>query len=235
MLPKKNPNADLNKNTRTYFLIGLVVVLLLVWKGVELKTYEKEMNLERMGMLENNEEDIPITEIKFKIPPPPPPQYVPKEIKVIENDEDIEESIIQTTEVDQNTEVPIDNVTILEEFEDSMVPFSIIEDAPIFPGCEKVVKSKRKKCFQDQINKHIRKNFRYPVIAQEMGIQGRVYVNFIISKDGSISDIIMRGPDKNLEKEAARIISKLPTMTPGKQRGEAVRVPFSIPINFKLQ
>ena len=103
MLPKKNPNADLNKNTRTYFLIGLVVVLLLVWKGVELKTYEKDMNLERMGMLENNEEDIPITEIKFKIPPPPPPQYVPKEIKVIENDEDIKESIIETTEVDQNT------------------------------------------------------------------------------------------------------------------------------------
>jgi periplasmic protein TonB len=133
MLPKKTPNADLNKNTRTYFLIGLVVVLLLVWKGVELKTYEKDMNLERMRMLENNEEDIPITEIKFKIPPPPPPQYVPKEIKVIENDEDIKESIIQTTEVDQNTEVPIDNVTILEEFEDSMVPFPIIEDAPIFP------------------------------------------------------------------------------------------------------
>ena len=110
----------------------------------------------------------------------------------------------------------IDNVTILEEFEDSMVPFPINEDAPIFPGCEKVVKSKRKECFQDQINKHIRKNFHHPVIAQEMGIQGRVYVNFIISKDGSISDIIMRGPDKNLEKEAARIISKLPTMTPGK-------------------
>ena len=106
---------------------------------------------------------------------------------------------------------------------------------PFFQDVKKWSNPKKKKCFQDQINKHIRKNFRYPVIAQEMGIQGRVYVNFIISKDGSISDIIMRGPDKNLEKEAARIISKLPTMTPGKQRGEAVRVPFSIPINFKLQ
>lgn len=78
------------------------MVLLLVWKGVELKTYEKDMNLERMGMLENNEEGIPITEIKFKIPPLPP-QYKPKEIKVIENDKDIKESLIETTEVDQTT------------------------------------------------------------------------------------------------------------------------------------
>ncbi|MEC7124753.1 MAG: energy transducer TonB, partial [Bacteroidota bacterium] len=98
-----------------------------------------------------------------------------------------------------------------------------------------VAKSKRRECFQEKINKHIRKNFRYPEIAQEMGIQGRVYVNFIISKDGSISNIRMRGPDKNLEKEAARIIGKLPKMTPGKQRGRPVRVPFSIPITFRLQ
>ena len=84
------------------------------------------------------------------------------------------------------------------------------------------------------MNKHIRNNFRYPEIAQEMGIQGRVYVNFIISKDGSITNVRMRGPDKNLEKEASRIISKLPKMIPGKQRGRPVRVPFSIPITFRL-
>ena len=111
----------------------------------------------------------------------------------------------------------------------------MIEDVPIYPGCERVAKSQRRNCFQEQINKHIRRNFRYPEIAQEMGIQGRVYVNFIIAKDGTIQNIRMRGPDKNLEKEAQRIISKLPNMTPGKQRGRAVRVPFSIPITFRLQ
>ena len=74
-------------------------------------------------------------------------------------------------------------------------------------------KSKRRDCFQEQINKHIRRNFRYPEIAQEMGIQGRVFVSFIISKDGTISNIRKRGPDKNLEREAERIISKLPKMT----------------------
>ena len=111
----------------------------------------------------------------------------------------------------------------------------IIEDVPLFPGCERVPKSERRKCFQTQIQKHIAKNFRYPEIAQEMGIQGRVFVQFTIGKDGSISGIRTRGPDKNLEKEANRIISRLPRMTPGKQRGRPVRVPFSIPITFKLQ
>lgn len=129
----------------------------------------------------------------------------------------------------------MEDVEIEEEYDDVDVPFAVIEDVPIFPGCEKVKKSKRRDCFQEQMNKHIRKNFRYPEIAQEMGIQGRVYVNFVIGKDGNISNIRMRGPDKNLENEANRIISKLPKMTPGKQRGKAVRVPFSIPITFKLQ
>ena len=115
------------------------------------------------------------------------------------------------------------------------IPFAIIEDVPLFPGCERVAKSKRRDCFQEQMNKHIRKNFRYPEIAQEMGIQGRVFVQFMIGKDGNISGVRTRGPDKNLEKEAKRIIDKLPKMTPGKQRGRAVRVPFSIPIQFKLQ
>ena len=85
------------------------------------------------------------------------------------------------------------------------------------------------------MQKHIRKNFRYPEIAQEMGVQGRVNVMFVIQKDGSIGGIRMRGPDKNLEAEALRIINKLPNMTPGKQRGRPVKVPFSIPITFRLQ
>jgi len=145
------------------------------------------------------------------------------------------ENVIESTETDQEEIVEVEEVEIEEDFEDVDVPFAVIEDVPIFPGCESVAKSKRRDCFQEQMNKHIRKNFRYPEIAQEMGIQGRVYVNFVIAKDGSIGNIRMRGPDKNLEKEAARIIGKLPNMTPGKQRGRPVRVPFSIPITFRLQ
>ena len=167
-------------------------------------------------------------------PPPPPPPPAPEVIEVVEDEEEVEETVIESTETDQD-EIIIEEIEVEEEFDDIDVPFAVIEDVPIFPGCERVAKSKRRECFQEKINKHIRKNFRYPDIAQEMGIQGRVYVNFIIAKDGSITNIRMRGPDKNLENEAARIIGRLPKMTPGKQRGRAVRVPFSIPITFRLQ
>ena len=233
MQPKKNPKVDLNKNSSLYFAIGLALVLFIIWRGIEWKSYDKSAYLyESLNVVDDDDEDIPITE-QIKTPPPPPPPPAPEVIEVVEDEEEIEETVIESTETDQEEIVEVE--VLEEEFEDVDVPFAIIEDVPIYPGCENVPKSKRRDCFQEQINKHIRKNFRYPEIAQEMGIQGRVFVSFIISKDGTISNIRKRGPDKNLEREAERIISKLPKMTPGKQRGRAVRVPFSIPITFRLQ
>ena len=234
MQPKKNPKADLNKNRNLYFVIGLTLVLGVTWGAIEFKTYEKVFDLAALDMLEDDDEDIPITEQLKTPPPPPPPPPAPEVIEVVEDEEEVEETVIESTETDQD-EIIIEEIEVEEEFEDIDVPFAVIEDVPIFPGCESVAKSQRRACFQDKINQHIRRNFRYPEIAQEMGIQGRVYVNFIIAKDGSITNIRMRGPDKNLENEAQRIISRLPQMTPGKQRGRAVRVPFSIPITFRLQ
>ena len=231
---KKDPKADLTKNSNLYFAIGLAVILFISWRAIEWKTYDKSgYGYEALNIDDDDEEDVPITEQIKTPPPPPPPPPAPEIIEVVEDEEEIEETIIESTETDQEEIVEI--VEVEEEFEDVDVPFAVIEDVPIYPGCERVAKSKRRDCFQEQINKHIRKNFRYPEIAQEMGIQGRVYVNFVIDKDGSITSIRMRGPDKNLEKEAQRIIAKLPRMTPGKQRGRAVRVPFSIPITFRLQ
>ena len=229
---KKNPKVDLSKNSGLYFSIGLALILFISWQAIEWKTYDKDLyGYEALSVDEEDDEEIPITE-QLKTPPPPlPPPVAPEIIDVVE-DED-EETVIESTET--NEEEIVEIVEVEEEFEEVDVPFAVIEDVPIFPGCEKVDKSQRRDCFQEQMNKHIRKNFRYPEIAQEMGIQGRVYVNFIIAKDGQITNIRMRGPDKNLEKEAQRIISKLPSMTPGKQRGRPVRVPFSIPIVFRLQ
>ena len=233
---KKNPKADLTKNSSLYFAIGLASVLLFSWVAIEWKTYEKSaFDYEALNVDDEDDEEVPITEQIKTPPPPPPPPPAPEVIEIVEDEEDVEETVIESTETDQEEIVEVEDIDVEDDFEDVDVPFAVIEDVPLFPGCEKVAKSERRKCFQEQINKHIRKNFRYPEIAQEMGIQGRVYVNFIISKDGSITNIRMRGPDKNLEKEAKRIISKLPKMTPGKQRGRPVRVPFSIPINFKLQ
>ena len=162
--------------------------------------------------------------------PPPPPTF--EIIEIVEDEEEVEETIIESTETTQ--EEIIEDVEVLDDF-DVDVPFAIIEDVPIFPGCERVAKDKRRDCFQEKIQRHINRNFRYPEIAQEMGIQGRVYVQFVIAKNGDIVGIRSRGPDKNLEKEAQRIIGKLPKMIPGKQKGRPVRVPFSIPITFRLQ
>jgi len=232
MEPKKNPEVDLERKKGLFLQIGLVIALLVVLGAFEYKTYEKvAYNLGALSLDDLEEEIIPITKQEVKPPPPPPPP--PEVIEIVEDEEEVEETVIESTESDE--EMIIEDIVVEDDFEDIDVPFAVIEDVPIFPGCERVAKSQRRTCFQDQMNKHIRKNFRYPDIAQEMGIQGRVYVNFIISKDGSITNIRMRGPDKNLENEAARIIGRLPKMTPGKQRGRAVRVPFSIPITFRLQ
>ena len=212
----------------------MCLILFLTWQAIEWKSYDKSLyDYEALDVENDEDEETPITE-QIKTPPPPPPA-APVVIEIVEDEEDVEETVIESTETDEEEIIEVEDVEIEEEYDDVDVPFAVIEDVPIFPGCEKVKKSKRRDCFQEQMNKHIRKNFRCPEIAQEMGIQGRVYVNFVIGKDGNISNIRMRGPDKNLENEANRIISKLPKMTPGKQRGKAVRVPFSIPITFKLQ
>ena len=113
-------------------------------------------------------------------------------------------------------------------------PFVIIDDVPMFRSCKNVFKSQRRECFQNKITKHIRKHFYYPKYAFNRGIQGRVFVQFIIEKDGSISEIKTRGADKSLEKAALKIIKKLPKLIPGKANGKPVRVPYSIPITWKL-
>ena len=233
---KKNPKADLTKNSNLYFAIGLASVLFISWQAIDWKTYEKTgYGYEALNVEDEDDEEVPITEQLKTPPPPPPPPPAPEVIEIVEDEEEVEETVIESTETDQEEIVEVEDIEVEDDFEDVDVPFAVIEDVPIYPGCENVPKSQRRACFQEQINKHIRKNFRYPEIAQEMGIQGRVYVQFVIAKDGAITSVRMRGPDKNLEKEAARIISKLPRMTPGKQRGRAVRVPFSIPITFRLQ
>ena len=230
---KKNPKADLNKNRNLYFVIGLASVLFITWQAIESKTYETKYDYEALNVNDDDDEEIPITEQLKQPPPPPPPPPAPEIIEVVEDEEEVEETIIESTESDE--EMVIEDIEVEDEFDDIEVPFAVIEDVPIYPGCERVAKSQRITCFQDKINQHIKRNFRYPEIAQEMGIQGRVYVNFIIGKDGVISNVRMRGPDKNLEQEAGRIIGRLPQMTPGKQRGRPVRVPFSNPITYRHQ
>ncbi|MFD0863852.1 TonB family protein [Sungkyunkwania multivorans] len=126
--------------------------------------------------------------------------------------------------------------TEIDTFEqpvDRVVPFALVEEAPIFPGCED--SDDKRQCFQDKIHEHILSNFKYPGAAQKAGIEGRVYVQFTVSEKGTLTNVKMRGPDSSLEDEAKRIISLLPVdFVPGKSKGKAVSVPFSIPITFKI-
>lgn len=233
MEPKKNPKADLRKNSTLYFMLGLTAVLGIVYGAMEWKKYDTVNDYDvALNVEDSLDEEVPMTQ-QIKTPPPPPPA-APEVIEIVEDEVKVEETVIESTETSQEEEiVEIEEVQVEEIEEDIIVPFAVIEDVPIFPGCEGA--RNKKACFQEMIQKHIRKNFRYPEIAQEMGIQGRVNILFVIQKDGSIGNIRMRGPDKSLESEALRIIQKLPNMTPGKQRGRPVKVPFSIPITFKLQ
>jgi len=237
MEPKKNPKVDPSRNSFFYFSVGLFVMAVLSYAAIELRTYEKDLSgLEKKLDTSFLDEEVPMTEIMNQPPPPPPPPPpAPEIIQVVEDKVEIKETIIESTETSQKEEVKKpETVKFVEEEVDVDVPFAIIEDVPIFPGCENVPKDKRRDCFNEMINKHIRKEFRYPESAMDAGQQGRVFVSFVIEKDGSINIANLRGPYPALEKEAERIIKKIPKLQPGKQRGKAVRVPFSIPITFKL-
>lgn len=115
----------------------------------------------------------------------------------------------------------------------NLVPFAFADQSPIFPGCED--EADPRECFNRMMQRHISKNFRYPLEAQEQGIQGRVSVMFTIVEDGTIQDIRMRGPHVLLEQEVERIIFKLPKMVPGKLDGKNVKIPYSVPVTFKLE
>ncbi|MET7029835.1 energy transducer TonB [Sediminicola luteus] len=238
---KKYPKADLNRNSGLYFVIGLALVLFLTWRALEFKTYKKDVQERRIvEILEAPKEDVPIVEA-FKIPPPPAPPAAPAIIQVVEDVVEIEETVIQSTESSQEAiiEKPIirvEEIEVVEEEEILEVPFAIIENVPIYPGCDKNISNEEQKvCFQAKVMEHVRKNFTYPEAAVDLGIQGRVYVQFVIDTKGNITNIATRGPHAYLEKEAYRIISSLPPMTPGKQRGRAVKVPYNMPITFRLE
>ncbi|MDF0707579.1 MAG: energy transducer TonB [Bacteroidota bacterium] len=241
MKPKKNPDVEIGRNSSLYFMIGLTSVLFMTWQSFEVKFYEEESKVSEVVQLTDElKEDVPITEMIRTAPPPPPPS-APNVIEIVEDVEDVKETIIESTESSQETfiedaVVRIEDVDVEEVEEEIIVPFAVIEHVPVFPGCEDLqTQAERKECFNQKVQEHIKENFSYPPAALEMHITGRVYVQFVIDTHGRVSGIQKRGPDKLLEKEAERIIASLPKVKPGEQRGKAVNVKYSIPINFIMQ
>jgi len=226
MQVKKSEKASLEKDKVIYALMGLVFTLSLVY--VALEWTEREVTKYEVTDTEFLfEEEVEIQQTSQEAPPPPPPPAV-QEVEVLNVVEDnVEtESIDINTEDDKETEVVIAApVEAPVEEEEEEVVFVVVESMPEFPGG------------QQALFKYLSENVKYPVIAQENGIQGRVICQFVVNKDGSIVDVevVRSGGDPSLDKEAIRVIKSMPKWKPGKQRGKAVRVKYTVPVNFKLQ
>ena len=228
---KKTPKADLENKRNILLGIGLVVALGLILFAFEWKTSPKKTeSLGQIQTQEVEEEIIPITrEEQNTPPPPPPPPKVVEVLNIVDDDVEIEDEIqIEDTEADAETFIDVAPVVTTqvaeEEEEEETKVFFIVEEMPEFPGGEMALRQ------------FIANAIKYPVIAQENGIQGKVYVTFVVDADGGISNAkIARGVDASLDKEALRVVNMLPKWKPGKQRGKPVRVSYTVPINFVLQ
>jgi periplasmic protein TonB len=225
---KKSPKADLENKRNLFLMLGLVIALGFVLFAFEYKTRPKKTG--SLGEVQEQvveEEIIPITREQEVKPPPPPPPKVVEVLNIVEDDVEIEDELeIEDTEADEETIIDVEPVVEAgeEEEEEEAKVFFIVEDMPEFPGGDMALRQ------------YIANAIEYPTIAQENGIQGKVYVTFVVDKDGSVSDArIARGVDPSLNKEALRVVNTLPKWKPGKQRGEPVRVSYTVPINFVLQ
>lgn len=226
---KKSKKADLESKRNTFLLIGLVVAL-----GITLVAFEwttkpsKADSLGTMVSQEVEEEIIPITrEQEVKPPPPPPPPKVVEVLNIVDDDVEIDDELeIEDSEADDETVIDVQPlIEAAEEEEDELGKiFLIVEEPAEFPGGTRA------------LYKYISNNVKYPVIAQENGVQGRVYVKFVVNELGKVSDAqILRGVDISLDKEALRVVNSLPNFKPGKQRGKPVKVYYNAQISFQLQ
>ncbi|TYA74557.1 energy transducer TonB [Seonamhaeicola marinus] len=235
---KKNPKANVGRNSSLYFAVGLALMLFLTNYAINYKTYDKEdIDIGMVNMDAEDEEEIPLTEQIQTPPPPPPPPAAPEVIEIVEDEEEVEETVIESTEVDQETEiVEVEEVEVEEVEEDIDVPFAVIENVPVFPGCEKGSNTKKRECMSKKISQFVNKKFNTE-LASDLGLSGRQRINVIfkIDKTGKVTGIRARAPHPGLEKEAKRVIGLLPKMKPGKQRGKPVNVPYSLPIIFQVQ
>ena len=228
---KKSPKADLEKTKGLGVLMGMVVGLAVLFVGFEWGTRDIQVATADEGVADIiAEEEIEITRQENTPPPPPPPPtpVVTEVLNVVDDDVELEQQEIVTSEDSQTeaqTQTFVAPVVEEEEEESAQQIFTVVEEMPDFPdgGLQGLLK-------------FLAKNIKYPVIAQENGIQGRVVCAFVVNKDGSIVDIeVLRGVDPSLDKEAVRVLGTMPKWKPGKQRGKAVRVKYTVPVMFRLQ
>lgn len=224
---KKAPKADLEGKRGTWLLIGYVIILAVMFVAFEWTQRDVAVATDT-GIVDLvfEEEIIPITQQEeIKAPPPPEVPTVEEVLTIVEDDADVQETAIATTEeTGAAVEVKYVPVEVEEEEPEEQTIFQVVEVMPEFPGG------------MAECLKYLGKNIKYPTIAQENGVQGRVIVQFVVNQDGSIVDpVVVRSVDPYLDKEALRVIMTMPKWKPGMQRGKAVRVKYTVPVTFKLQ
>ncbi len=225
---KKSAKADLENGKTLSILMGMVVALAVMFVGFEWGNRDIQV-VKYEGVADIiAEEEIEITLPEDTPPPPPPPAPAQMEVlNVVEDDVELDQVEILSSEDDQTSaqvEAYVPPAVVEDEEESTHTIFTVVEDMPQFPGGEL------------ELQKWINRQIKYPVIAQENGIQGRVVCTFVINQDGSVVDAeVIRGIDPSLDREALRVINQMPKWTPGKQRGKAVRVKYTLPVVFRLQ
>ncbi|TAJ15427.1 energy transducer TonB [Marinilabiliaceae bacterium JC017] len=223
---KKNKKVDLEAKRSMFFQVGMVLSL-----GGVLAAFEWSSTQGEVGeLLAGNEvivEEVvpPITMTKeITPPPPPPPPQALDVLEIVDDNSVIEDELVIESESLEDLEVNVEDYLVDEEVNDDPVPFFVLEDKPEFPGGETGLMT------------YISKNVKYPIVCQENGVQGKVYVSFVIDEQGKVSNVrSLRSPDANLEREALRVIKSLPDWKPGMQRGKPVKVSFQVPVSFRLQ
>ena len=223
---KKSPKADLQNKRGLLLEIGLIIslglVILAFWYTPKERTIEK-FDQEVVVI----EEDLTEITRQDQKPPEPPKKVEVKVIadllEVVTNDTKITTEV-SFTEFDENTEV-IQQVEVVEEEIEDDQPFLVAETMPSFQGGD-----------LNAFRAWVQQNVRFPQIALENGIQGRVVLSFVIEKDGRLTNIqVLQSPDRSLSDEAIRVLSKSPKWSPGKQRNQVVRVKYTLPVDFRVQ
>ncbi|MCX6237107.1 MAG: energy transducer TonB [Bacteroidia bacterium] len=226
---KKSKKADLEIKRGLFLQIGMFVSLAIVlFAFTYTEKVTKAESLGQVAALEISEEMVPITrQEEVKLPSPPPPPAAVEILNIVADDTKINDKLeIMDSEATKDTKVEVAFVQITTEEKEKVEEeiFVVVENMPVFPGGNLALR------------KYIATSIKYPTLAQENGIQGKVFVNFVVDKDGSVSNAkIARGVDPSIDKEALRVIMSLPKWQPGMQRGKPVRVTFTVPINFQLQ
>jgi len=224
MESRKTPKADLESKKAIFFEIGLVLALALVFVSFNYKSYEKRtVTLVQRQADNTTEEIVPITEQKVKAPPPPPPKQV-TQIKIVDDNVDVQDDI--EIDADANMDTQVEEYIPPEEEEDVQQQeiFMVVEQMPAFPGG------------MGALMTYLATHIKYPPLAKESGIQGRVFINFVVEPDGSIDHVkILRGIGGGCDEEAVRVVKSMPKWIPGKQRGKPVRVSFNLPVKFTLE